>query len=291
MGVSMGTARAWVERWERQQERYAVDREERFTVIGDVLEHITTGHDRPLLLDLGCGPGSLAARLALRFPDAEIVATDMDPVLLELGRTHHADAARYVDTVIGEEGWVGALGLERPLDAAVSTTALHYLPEPALLRTYRALASLLRPGGVLVNGDHFPPDVVTCSELTAHVGRRRAERVGSSSREDWRSWWDAAAREPELADLLAERRRRHADHAGSGGDEQVTAGRHAALLRQAGFAHVTPVWQFGDSAVLVAVMDHGPGGRPPAGDRHREATASESQTHEDLVPVVTGRHP
>ncbi|MEW1605483.1 methyltransferase, partial [Streptomyces sp. NPDC093808] len=31
--------------------------------------------------------------------------------------------------------------------------------------------------------------------------------------------------------------------------------RHAELLRRAGFAHAAPVWQFGDSTVLVAVMD------------------------------------
>lgn len=265
MGVSMATAKEWVERWERQQERYAVDREERFSVIADVVEHTTAGRPRPLLLDLGCGPGSLAARLAARFPDAEIVAADMDPLLLELGRTHHADAARYVDTVIGEEGWTQTLGLERPLDAAVSTTALHYLPEPALLRAYRSLASLLRPGGVLVNGDHFPPDATPCSALTAHVGRRRSERTGGHAREDWRSWWDAAARDPELADLLDERRRRRAAHAGGGGDERVTVRRHAELLRRAGFAHVVPVWQFGDSAVLVAVMGGAPGVRAPVG--------------------------
>ncbi|MGQ4448929.1 trans-aconitate 2-methyltransferase [Streptomyces griseus] len=255
MGVSMATARTWVERWERQQERYAVDREERFTVIADVVEHAVVGRADPLVLDLGCGPGSLAARLATRFPRAEIVAADMDPVLLELARTHHADAARYVDTVIGADGWIRALALERPLDAAVSTTALHYLSESVLLRTYRSLASLLRPGGVLVNGDHFPPDAAACSELTAHVGRRRSERTGGDAREDWRSWWDAAAQEPELADLLDDRRRRHALHpAGSGGDERITVSRHTALLRRAGFAHVAPVWQFGDSAVLVAVL-------------------------------------
>lgn len=156
MGVSMGTARTWVERWERQQQRYAVDREERFTVIADVTEHLCAGRGRPLLLDLGCGPGSLSARLARRLPDAEIVAVDRDPVLLELGRTHHCEAARYVDAVIGEDGWTHALGLDRGVDVAVSTTALHYLPAPALLRTYRGLAALLRPGGALVNGDHFP---------------------------------------------------------------------------------------------------------------------------------------
>ncbi|MFE7813898.1 class I SAM-dependent methyltransferase [Streptomyces sp. NPDC057433] len=261
MGVSMATAGEWVERWERQQERYAVDREERFTVIADVVEHTTAGLSRPLLLDLGCGPGSLAARLAARFPAAEIVAADMDPLLLELGRTHYADAARYVDTVIGEEGWTDALGLDRPLDAAVSTTALHYLPEPVLLRTYRGLASLLRPGGVLVNGDHFPPDTSPCSDLTAHVGRRRSERTGGRPREDWRSWWEAAARDPELADLFTERGRRRPAHGESGG--QMTLCRHAELLRRSGFAHVAPVWQFGDSAVLVAVTGGATGAGSP----------------------------
>lgn len=253
MGVSMETAGTWVERWERQQKRYAVDREERFSVISDVVEHLCAGRDRPLLLDLGCGPGSLSARLARRLPDAEIVAVDMDPVLLELGRTHHADAARYVDAVIGDEGWTDALGLERSLDIAVSTTALHYLPAAGLLRTYRSLARLLRPGGALVNGDHFPPDGTPCSALTAHVGRCRAQRVGEHVHEDWEAWWEAAAADPELADLFEQRDRSRPSS--SGGNRHLSTGRHAELLREAGFHHVTPVWQVGDSCVLVGLKD------------------------------------
>ncbi len=253
MGISMAVAGTWVERWERQQQRYAVDREERFTVIMDVVEYVTAGRPRPLLLDLGCGPGSLAARLVGRLPDAEIVAADMDPLLLELGRTHHPDAARYVDTVIGADGWTDALGLQRPLDAAVSTTALHYLSEPVLLDTYRRLAELLRPGGVLVNGDHFPPGDASCAAITAHVGRCRAERTGGHAHEDWHAWWVAAARDPELADLYAERTQRRAAHGGTGPVEDLALERHAELLGRAGFRHVAPVWRFGDSAVLVAV--------------------------------------
>ncbi|WP_212911758.1 trans-aconitate 2-methyltransferase [Streptomyces sp. TS71-3] len=256
MGVSMATAKVWVERWERQQRRYAVDREERFTVIADIVEHVTAGRDGPLLLDMGSGPGSLAVRLAGRLPGAEIVAVDMDPLLLELGRTHHADAARYVEAVIGDDGWCDALELDRPLDAAVSTTALHYLPEPTLLGTYRHLAALLRPGGVLVNGDHFPQDGPACSALTAHVGRRRAERAGDHGCEDWQSWWAAAARDPELADLFAERERRQRTRGGGDGAAgPLSAAGHAELLRQAGFRHVAPVWQVGDSQVLVALKD------------------------------------
>ncbi|MGA5503985.1 class I SAM-dependent methyltransferase [Streptomyces umbrinus] len=256
MGVSMATAKLWVERWERQQQRYAIDREERFTVIADVVEHVTGGRTRPLLLDLGCGPGSLAARLSERLPDAEIVAVDMDPLLLELARTHHPFAARYEETAIGGDGWTETLGLNRPLDAAVSTTALHYLSEPALLRTYRQLAALLRPGGVLVNGDHFAQGGPPCSDLTAHIGRRRAERARTHAHEDWQSWWTAAAQDPELADLFTEREQRQAAHGNHGGnDNALTLADHTELLRQAGFHHITPVWQFGDSHVLVAVKD------------------------------------
>ncbi|MFI6373425.1 class I SAM-dependent methyltransferase [Streptomyces sp. NPDC050546] len=253
MGLSLATAERWVERWELQQQRYAVDREERFTVIADVVQHVTAGREgRPLVVDLGCGPGSLAARLVRRLPDAEIVAVDRDPVLLELGRTHHPDAARYVDAEIGAPGWTGTLGLDRPLDAAVSTTALHYLDRDTLLRVYRQLASLLRPGGVLVNGDHLPQDDAGPAGIAAHVGRCRADRQRVFAHEDWGSWWSALSDDPELTDLLAERRRRE-EPLDSGGPAELPLSAHLELLRQAGFGTAGPVWQYGDSCVVVAV--------------------------------------
>ncbi|GAA4778903.1 MULTISPECIES: class I SAM-dependent methyltransferase [Streptomyces] len=255
MGVSTAAARTWVERWERQQQRYAVEREERFSVISDVVEHVCAGRPRPLLLDLGCGPGSLSARLARRLPDAEIVAVDRDPVLLELARTHHGHAARYAEAVIGQDGWTDALGLRRGADVAVSTTALHCLPDAALSETYRSLAALLCPGGALVNGDHFPPDLGPFSCLTAHVGRRRAERAGEHGHEDWESWWRAAAADPELADVFERRRRGGPSSGAEDGSHYLPVARHAELLRGAGFRHVAPVWQVGDSCVLVALKD------------------------------------
>ncbi|MFI0765647.1 class I SAM-dependent methyltransferase [Streptomyces sp. NPDC021218] len=255
MGLSMATAERWVRRWERQQERYAVGREERFTVMADIVQHVTAGQPSPLIVDLGCGPGSLAARLAERMPRAEVVAVDMDPLLLELARTRHADAARYVEAVIGDAGWTDALGLDRPLDAAVSTTALHCLTEECLRRTYHRMAALLRPGGVLVNADHFTSDHTQPTCIAAHVGARRSERLRAFAHEDWESWWASAATDPDLADLMAERHGRqpsvrHPD--GRGGHNGLTLSRHVELLRQAGFAQVGPVWQVGNSHVLVA---------------------------------------
>ncbi|MFD8553602.1 class I SAM-dependent methyltransferase, partial [Streptomyces fradiae] len=145
----------WIRRWDLQQERYACDREARFTVIADVVETAVAGVPRPLVADLGCGPGSLAARLAGRLPHAEVVGVDTDPLLLALGRAHHGAHVRFADVTIGAPGWLEGLDLGRPLDAVVSATALHYLPEPALLSVYEQVRESLRPGGVLVNGDHL----------------------------------------------------------------------------------------------------------------------------------------
>ncbi|MCX4545750.1 class I SAM-dependent methyltransferase [Streptomyces sp. NBC_01565] len=250
MNVRTVAATRWVERWERQQQRYAVDREERFTVISDVVERVTAGHAAPLLLDLGCGPGSLAARLAQRMPAAEVVGVDADPLLLELGRAHHGAALRFAEASIGEPGWLDRLALDRPVDAAVSTTALHYLGEATLCRTYKELAECIRPGGVLVNGDHLEPDSPKVHELAVDIGRRRAERQQALAHEDWESWWSAVRADPELTPLLADRDRR-AHPRCEGNDLTLTD--HLVLLREAGFEHVGTVWQFGNSHVVVAV--------------------------------------
>ncbi|MFD5799386.1 class I SAM-dependent methyltransferase [Streptomyces diastatochromogenes] len=292
MGLSLATAERWVRRWERQQERYAVDREERFAVIADLVELIAaSAAHRSLIVDLGCGPGSLAARLARRLPDADIVAVDRDPLLLELARTHHADAARYVDAVIGEPGWTEALTLDRPLDAAVSTTALHYLNPDTLRRTYGQLASLLRPGGILVNGAHPPPPATpnrprarapgrrpggaprpggprpartthtapppppphtTPPRTAEHRGPRGGPRRRAFAHEDWSSWWAAIAEDPEMTDLFAEHRTR-CSPTGTDNAARLSLPTHLRLLRQAGFAHAGPVWQYGDSCVVVAI--------------------------------------
>ncbi|MGF1426596.1 class I SAM-dependent methyltransferase [Kitasatospora sp. LaBMicrA B282] len=252
MAVSMTLAEAWVDRWERQQERYAVGREERFAAIADVVEEVTRGQPAPLVADLGSGPGSLAIRLAARLPHARILAVDVDPLLLELGRTRAPEAARYVQALIGEDGWLAALELDRPLDAAVSTTALHY-PEPDRLRAiYRELAAALRPGGVLVNGDHLAPDGgPALSSLATAVGRGCEQRLGAASGEDWAGWWAEVRRVPEFADLLAARDLRPAPATGDGNG--LSARAHEELLLAAGFREAGTVWRCGDSCVLVAV--------------------------------------
>src|SRR5947209_9044582 len=118
-------ADAWIRRWDTQQELYIADREERFAVIGDVVARATEGTAEPVVLDLGCGPGSLSGRLAERLPGARIVGVDNDPLLLTLARSHYGERVRFVDADLSTSDWIGAV--PDRLAAAVSTTALHWL--------------------------------------------------------------------------------------------------------------------------------------------------------------------
>ncbi|MEV8633940.1 class I SAM-dependent methyltransferase [Streptosporangium sp. NPDC051023] len=247
--MDANTARAWTARWDRQQERYIADREERFAVVADVVAEATAGSPAPLLLDLGCGPGSMSARLASRLPKAVIVGLDQDPVLLALARDGYRDLARFVDVDLASPGWSTGLELTGPVDAAVSTTALHWIPEDRLGAVYEEAATLLRPGGVLVNADNLYDEQPVLAGLAAAVLEGRAARVGVSHHEDWATWWQAVSAEPGLAVAIAERERRGA----RGGVTELSVLRHAELLRAAGFAEVGTVWQSGNDVVLVAV--------------------------------------
>jgi SAM-dependent methyltransferase len=250
-------ARAWIERWDRQQEHYLPDREDRFTALIDAVEE-GTGRADPLVLDLGCGPGSLAVRLLARIPAATVVAVDADPLLLALGRAAYAGVTglRFADTDLRKPGWTARLGLPRPADAAVSTTALHWLTGAALRAMYAELATMLAPGGLLLDGDHLRVDEAESPTLAmldrALLEREERRRFPDGHGETWQSWWDAVTADPALAGEAAERERRRA-RADHHGQETVLLATHVGALRAAGFTETGVLWQRGENRLLCAV--------------------------------------
>jgi len=251
------TARDWIERWDRQQENLLPDREDRFTALIDAVEE-GAGRADPLVLDLGCGPGSLSVRLLDRIPGATVAGIDADPVTLALGRAAYGDlpGLRFADLDLRTPGWSGGLNLDRQPDAAVSTTALHWLTEPALRALYAELAALLRPGGLLLDGDHLRVDEKDSPVLAqlehAMTEREDRRRFPDGHDESWRGWWEAVAADPRLADAAAERARRRveADHHGS---ETVLLSSHVEALQAAGFAEIGTLWQRGADRLLCAI--------------------------------------
>ena len=250
-------ARDWIRRWDLQQEDSLPDREDRFTALIDAVE-AGTGRPDPLIIDLGCGPGSLSDRLLDRVPDATVVAVDADPVMLALARAAHQGrpGLRFVSADLRHPGWTTALDLDRPADAAVSTTALHWLNPEALAAMYAELAQVLRPGGLLLNGDHLLLDEAS-SPVLAKLGeallqREDRRRFPDGHAESWQGWWDAVAADPALAGPVAEREswRGHADHHGQASRLLAT---HLDALRAAGFTEAGTLWQRGDNCLLCAV--------------------------------------
>src|SRR5262249_5288620 len=133
-------ARDWIARWDRQQEVHLPDREDRFTALIDAVE-AGTGRPGPPGPAPGRGAGPRPVRPLTRLPTATVIAVDADPVTLSLGRAAYRDlpGLRFLDVDLRAPGWQASLGLDpgRPVDAIVSTTALHWLTAPELRDLYR----------------------------------------------------------------------------------------------------------------------------------------------------------
>jgi SAM-dependent methyltransferase len=261
--LSPEAARTWFDRWEAQQQAYLPGREERFGMLIEALR-LGTGRDDPLVLDLGCGPGSLAARILDRLPRATVIGIDADPVLLALARSiwPGRSGLRFAAADLRVPGWSAALGVD-PVDAAVSTTALHWLSVAQLTALYAELAGLLRPGGLLLNGDHLEEDE-SGSPVLARLGRELAElaepgQPPPGGGESWDEWWRAVAADPALAGLAAERDRLHLE-SGHHESPSMLFATHVAALRAAGFTEIGTLWQRGSNRLLCAVKGSEPGG-------------------------------
>ena len=171
--------RAWLERWDQQQAGYLPSREERFAVMLDALDVLLPASF--VALDLACGPGCLSQRLLARFPAARCLAVDLDPVLLMLGRHALGDMdgrLRWIEADLRDPSWVSRLDGTQ-VDAVLTTTALHWLRPETLLPLYQQLASLIRPGGLFLNGDHsrFPPQQPSLLTLAERLSQRQEQAV------------------------------------------------------------------------------------------------------------------
>ncbi len=242
----------WLHSWDRQQESFNPDRERRFSAMLDVLA--ARKRTRLEVLDLGCGPGSLTLRALRRFPQARSVAVDFDPVILRIaqGAVGSMDGrVTWVDADLRRRGWEAQLPRHR-FDAAVSSTALHWLTASDLARLYRSVYRLIRPGGLFVNGDHFPwpRKERRLRQLTEAIRHGRTLSIPKRRHDEWSRWWRLLEREKYLRPLFRERAIRFAVHPHTEGPGFEV---HLTALRRAGFQDVTTVWQDLENRVLVGL--------------------------------------
>jgi O-methyltransferase involved in polyketide biosynthesis len=188
-----------------------------------------------------------------RLPRACSIAVDVDPVLLTIASATFAgdDRVRILRADLRDPAWVDGLP-ERQVDAVLTATALHWLPEDAVRRLYRDLAGLVRRGGVVAHTEHMPlADLPRLGPALAEVEQqRRTGRNDGQAR--WDAWWERASREPALERAMAQRL---AVFETSYPTEEFSppADWHVAALTDAGFTEAGVVWRAGAGAVVAAV--------------------------------------
>ncbi len=109
----------------------------------DVLARLAGIAPDATVLDVGCGTGRVTEALLEIVPRGRVLAMDASADMVGLARERLGDRAR----VWCQDALELELELDEPVDAIVSTAALHWVPDHD--RLWARLAQALRPGGVL----------------------------------------------------------------------------------------------------------------------------------------------
>ncbi|MEU1177639.1 class I SAM-dependent methyltransferase [Streptomyces sp. NPDC005820] len=249
-GIGTTDWAAWQESWDRQQEWYMPDREERFRVMLDMVEALVG--PEPRVLDLACGTGTITARLLARLPGATSTGVDLDPALLTIAEGTFAgdDRVTLVTADLKDPTWPSRLPYDA-YDAVLTATALHWLHSEPLAALYGRIADLVRDGGVFMNADHMIDDTTPRINAAERALRHaRMEQARSGGALDWAEWWRLAAQDPVLAAPTARRFEIYGEHADG---DMPSAAWHARTLRAAGFGEARPVWCSPSDTLLLAL--------------------------------------
>jgi ubiquinone/menaquinone biosynthesis C-methylase UbiE len=113
-----------------------------------------------VVLDLGCGTGTLARQLAEADPSLRVLGIDSDEEVLALARKK---VARFGERVRFSKSLADALPVEdASVDVVIASLLLHHLASAAKLDALREAHRVLTPAGRLVIADWGqPPDPLT----------------------------------------------------------------------------------------------------------------------------------
>lgn len=251
-----------METWDEQQAAYINHREQRFDIMLDVIGRYLTaspeaGEDGQgvTVLDLACGPGSLGGRILDRFDDIRVIGLDYDPLLLAIAsewlEDRHGDRFTGVDADLASDDWERLLS-ERPVQLAVSSTALHWLQPAELVAVYAALGRLLPGDGLFMNADHLrydprnQPFLVGAADADDQHTQQLAHGRGVLT---WGEWLGQAMIIERFGPQRELREKRFADRLPP---PHAPLELHLQALITAGFAETGTIWRYYDDVVLLA---------------------------------------
>jgi len=108
------------------------------------------------ILEIGCGTGLTTIKLRQAMPTATIVALDAEEVMIDQITTNLAD--QNIEVVLADALEYLRQQPEASFDAIVTAFCLHNLPADYRLACFQEMGRVLRPGGVIVQGDKVAQD-------------------------------------------------------------------------------------------------------------------------------------
>jgi cyclopropane fatty-acyl-phospholipid synthase-like methyltransferase len=107
------------------------------------------------VLDLGCGPADIPIRFAKLYPACQVIGVDASAPMIQLGEQAVKQAGLADRITLRCERYEEIAG-ERIVDAAISNSLLHHLPNP--LQFWQKLRQLVKPGAPVLVMDLLRPE-------------------------------------------------------------------------------------------------------------------------------------
>ncbi|BDI15117.1 SAM-dependent methyltransferase [Nostoc cf. commune SO-36] len=190
------------------------------------------------ILELGCGTGELSLKILNRFPDAQVIALDYSPRMLQFAQDK-ITAAGYQKRWVGIQADFGdwannpeKLDIGSEFDGCVSSLAIHHLQDEMKLKLFERIAVSLTQGGYFWNAD---PTLLESPTL---------EEAYKVAREEW-SLQQGISLTEIRAKLGASSTQGYSSQ-----DQLATLDTHLQMLTKAGFKIVAVPWKYYGLAVF-----------------------------------------
>ncbi len=149
------------------------------------------------LLDLGCGPADVPIRFAKLYPACQVIGIDASAPMIQLGELAVKKAGLTDRISLRCERYEAVVGA-RIVDAAISNSLLHHLPNP--LQFWQKLRQFVKPGAPVLVMDLLRPE--SPEEAQAIVDQYAANEPDILRRDFYNSLL-AAFTEDEISSQLA----------------------------------------------------------------------------------------
>jgi tRNA (cmo5U34)-methyltransferase len=189
------------------------------------------------VLDLGVGTGAFTQRLLERYSNAEVVAIDGSPSMVELAKIRLVEYSHRVEYRVSDFRAMPATVLEPDaFDVVISSYALHHLTANEKLSVLRSIVPAIRPGGWILNADIVVAD---SPDIERRIQEIRVEAVTQRAPTDDERFCSPAATRKHLAELEEAEQ-----------DQPQTLTDDLRILRESGIENADVFWKEFREAVI-----------------------------------------